>query len=131
MGEADSTTNVGNYGLSIFNYYQTNKFEPFIEDMTEEYVDKDDMKFLLTDYSNSLATTAISKYFDEYLHSNSTLEINAIDLNNFLRKVIIMFKDDFPKHCAWEEPEWIIHTSREEFKNKCKHEKDRGNVVIY
>ena len=81
--------------------------------MTEEYVEEDNMKVLLTDYSNSLSTTAISKYFDEYLYSNSTLEKNARDPNNCLGKVIIMFKDKFPKHCTWEEPKLIIRTSRE------------------
>ena len=35
MGEANSTTNVGNPGLRLFNTYQKKNFEPFIEDMTE------------------------------------------------------------------------------------------------
>ena len=51
MCKADSTTNVGNDGLRLFNAYQKNNFEPFVEDMTEEYVDYDNIKILWTDYS--------------------------------------------------------------------------------
>ena len=39
MGEADSTTNVGNARLRLFNAYEKKNFEPFVEDMTEEYVE--------------------------------------------------------------------------------------------
>ena len=49
MGEADSTTNVGNVWLRLFNSYQYKNFKPFIEDMNEEYVKYDNIKFLLTD----------------------------------------------------------------------------------
>ena len=97
MGEADSTTNVGNYGLRPFNAYQKKNFEPFFEDMTEEYVEEDNIKVLLTDYSNCLYTTDITKYFDEDLKSNSTLKPNTSTLKNYLSKVILMLKDKFPK----------------------------------
>ena len=69
--------------------------------MTEEYVEEDNMKVLLTDYSNSLATTAISKYFDEDFNSNSTLKLNASVMKNYLSKVILMFKNKFLKQCDW------------------------------
>ena len=52
MDHADSTTNVGNARLHLFNAYQNKNFKPFLEDMTEEYVEEDNIKFLLTDYSN-------------------------------------------------------------------------------
>ena len=69
--------------------------------MTEEYVEKDNIKFLLTEYSNWLVTNAIPKYFYEDLKSNSTIFLNASTLMNYLSKVIIILKDKFPKHCAW------------------------------
>ena len=97
----DSTTNICIAGLCLFNSYQRKKFEPFIEDTTEDYVEEDNIKVLLTEYSNWLSTTAIPKYFDEDLHNNSTLFINTITLNNSLSKVIIMLRDNFTKHCAW------------------------------
>ena len=39
MDQADSTTNVGIFGLRIFNSYQKNNSGPFLGDMTGEYVD--------------------------------------------------------------------------------------------
>ena len=38
MDQADSTTNLGNARLYIFNAYYNKNFEPFLEDMTEDYV---------------------------------------------------------------------------------------------
>ena len=64
MGEFDSTRNVEKYGLHIFNAYKNNNLEPIIEDMTEEYVEEDNIKFPLTDYSNWIATPSIPKYYD-------------------------------------------------------------------
>ena len=130
MGEADSTTNVGNAGLRLFHYYHKKNFKPFIEDTTEEYVEEDNIKVLFIDYSNWLATTAIPKHFDEDLKSNSTLNINANTLKNDLSKVILMLKDNIPKHCAWEETEWITRMSGDEFEKKCKPEQGRGNVDV-
>ena len=63
-GQIDSPTNVGIYWLCIFNAHQKNKFKPFLEEMTEEYVEEDNIKVLLTEYSNWLDTTSIPKYFD-------------------------------------------------------------------
>ena len=90
--------------------------------MTEEYVEKDNIKFILTDYSNWLATTVIPNYFDEYLKRNSTLKLNANTLNNYLSKAVLMLKDKFPKHFAWVEPKWITRMNGEEFEKKCKRE---------
>ena len=73
MGEANITTNIGNSGQLLFNFYQINNFEPSIEDTTEDYVQEDTTKFLLTHYSNWLSTTAITKFFDEYLQSKTPL----------------------------------------------------------
>ena len=70
--------------------------------MTEEYVEEDNIKVLLTEYSNWLVTTAINKYFDEDLKIKSTTFINSSTLKNYLRKIIIIFKDKFIKHCTWE-----------------------------
>ena len=42
-----------------------------------------------------------------------------------------MLKEKFTNHFSWEEPEWITRMSGEEFENKCKHEKGRGNVDEY
>ena len=64
MGGADSTANVVNYGLRIFNSNQKKNFEAFVEDMTEDYVEEDNIKVILTDYSNWLSTKDIPKYFD-------------------------------------------------------------------
>ena len=69
--------------------------------MTEYYVEEDHIKVLLTDYSNWLAATAISEYFDKYLQSNSTFNLNASTLKNYLSKFILMLKDNFLKHYAW------------------------------
>ena len=44
MSESDSTTNVGNCGLCLFNAYQKNNWKPLVEDMTEEYVEDDNIK---------------------------------------------------------------------------------------
>ena len=69
--------------------------------MTEYFVEEDNVKVLLTDYSNWLSTTDIPNYFDEYIKSNSTLNINSITLKNYLSNVILVLKDKFPKHFAW------------------------------
>ena len=47
MGQADSTTNVGISGLIIFNTYHKKNFGPFVEDMTEDYLEEGIIKFLL------------------------------------------------------------------------------------
>ena len=99
-GEADSTTNVGNAGQSLFHAYQNKNFKAFVEDMTEEYLDEDNTKVILTNYMNWLAIAAIHKYFDEYLKINRTLNINAIPLKNYLSKVILMLKYKFPNRFA-------------------------------
>ena len=104
MGQDNSTTNVGISGLRIFNAYQKNKSKPCLEDMTWEYAEEDNIKVLLTEYSNWLATTATPNYFDEDLKHNSTLFLDAIILKNYLSKVIIILKYKFTKHCTWEEP---------------------------
>ena len=75
--------------------------------MTEDYLEEDNIRVILTDYSNWLATTDITEYFDGYININSTLKINTITLKNYLRKVFLVLKEEFPNHCAWEEPEWI------------------------
>ena len=80
MSQSDSTTNVGVSGLFIFNAYQKKNFKPFLEDMTEDCVEEDNHKFILTEYSNWLSTTAIPKYFDEDIKSNCTLFLNKITL---------------------------------------------------
>ena len=41
--------------------------------MTEEYIEEDIIKVLLTEYINWLSTTAIPKYFDEDIKSNITI----------------------------------------------------------
>ena len=130
MGQADSITNVGIYGLRIFNAYQKKIIEIFLEETTQNYVEEDNIKFLLTQFINCLATTAIPKYFDEYLNSNNTLFLNSSTLKNYLSKVIIIFKDKFPNHCALEETEWTKSISGEEFEKKCKREQSRGNVDV-
>ena len=68
--------------------------------MTEDYAEEDKIKFLLNDYSNWLTTTSISQYFNEDLNSNRTINLNEINPNNYLIKVIIMLKDNFLKHCV-------------------------------
>ena len=70
--------------------------------MTEDCVEEDDIKVLLTEYSNWLSTMAIPKYFDEDININITLFINASIVNNNLSKFTIMLKYKFPNHCAWE-----------------------------
>ena len=45
MGETYSTTNVGNYGLLLLNSYQKKNLKPFPEEITEEYVVEDNIKF--------------------------------------------------------------------------------------
>ena len=103
---------------------------PFVEEMTEDYVDEDNIKVLLTDYSNWLSTTAIPKYFDECLNSNSTININTRTLNNYLIKVNLILEDKFPKKFAWEESECTTRMSGDDFEKKCKHERGRGNVDL-
>ena len=73
MGEFDSTRNVEKYGLHIFNAYKNNNLEPIIEDMTEEYVEEDNKKILLTDYSNCISTIAIPNFF-----LMKTLKVSAL-----------------------------------------------------
>ena len=48
MGGYDSTTNVSNLGLCLFNAYGKNNFKLFIQDMTEYYVEEEKVKILLT-----------------------------------------------------------------------------------
>ena len=74
--------------------------------MTEEYVKEANIKFVLTGYSNWLVTTVIPKYFDGDLKSKRTIKLNTSTLKNYLRKSIIMLKENFPKHCTWEETEY-------------------------
>ena len=49
MVQADSTTNVGIYGLRLWNPCQKKNSQPFLEDMTEEYEEKDNIKVLITE----------------------------------------------------------------------------------
>ena len=60
--------------------------------MTEEYVEEDNIKLLLTDYSNWLFTTSIPKYFDEEILGNRNLNLNSSTLKNDLIKVILKLK---------------------------------------
>ena len=48
MGGSNINTNVRNLGLYLFNAYLKNNFKPFKEDMTEYYVDGENIKVLLT-----------------------------------------------------------------------------------
>ena len=66
------------------------KLEPFLEGTTEEYVEEDKIKIRLTDYSNWLTTTSITKYFDEYLKSNRTIKLNSSTLKIFFSKLILI-----------------------------------------
>ena len=68
--------------------------------MTEDYVEEDNIKSLLTEHSNWLATTLILKFFDKDLKSNITIFINTSTLENYLIKFIIMLRDKFPNHCV-------------------------------
>ena len=104
MGWSDRTTNAGISGIRIFNACQKKNFVPFLEYMTEYYVEEDNIKFLLNEYSNWIATTSIPDYFDEDLKSNSTIFLNAITMNNYLSNVIIMFKDKFESTIPGENP---------------------------
>ena len=99
MSEADSTTNVEHSWLHIFNADKKKNFKPFLENMTDEYVEENNIKVLLTDYTNWIATTAIPKYFDEDLKININLKIKASTLRSYIRNFIIMLKYKFPKHC--------------------------------
>ena len=99
--------------------------------MTEQYVEEDNIKVLLTDYINWLANTAIPKYFDEDLKSNSTPELNTSTLKNYISKVTIMLKEKFPNHCSWEEPEWTTRMIGKKFEKKCKCEQVRGTKAGY
>ena len=51
-GESDRTNNVGSTILHLFNAYQKKNSEPFLEDMTMDYVEEDNIKILLTYYIN-------------------------------------------------------------------------------
>ena len=130
MGEYDSTTNVGNDGLRIFNAQHNKNSEPFVEDTTEDYVEEDNIKVILTDYSNWLVTTYIPKYFDEDLKSNRTIKLSTGTLKNYLSKVILMLKDKFPNPYDWEELDWTKIMSGEEFDKKCKREKGKGILEV-
>ena len=130
MSQADSTTNVGISGIRLFNAYQKKNLEPFLEYITNEYIEEDNIKFILTEYSTWIAATVIPKYFDEDLKSNRNIFINAITLNDYLSKVIIVLKYKFPKHCDWEEPEWTARMRGEEFEKKCRHDQGKGNVGV-
>ena len=68
--------------------------------MTEEYIEEDNIKVLLNEYSNWITTNAIPKYFYEDIKSNNTIFLNASTLHNYLSKVIIILKDKSPKHCV-------------------------------
>ena len=131
MGQANITCNVGISRLRLFNAYQKKNFKAFLEDVTEEYLEEDDIKVLLTDYSRWIATTSIPKYSDEYLRSNSTIFLNASTLNNYLSNFIIMLTNNFPKHYVWEETKWTTRMSVEEFDKKFKREQGRSNVDLY
>ena len=90
IGEADSTTNVENYGIRIFSSYQRNNCETFIEDNDEEYLDYNNITVLITCYSKWLSTTAITNVFGEDIQSNSIININADTLKNYLRNIILV-----------------------------------------
>ena len=45
MGGSNINTNVRNLGLYLFNAYLKNNFKPFKEDMTEYYVDRENIKY--------------------------------------------------------------------------------------
>ena len=47
-GRAYSTTSVGIFGLHLLNSYQKKNSEPFLENITEEYIEEDNIKLLLT-----------------------------------------------------------------------------------
>ena len=99
--------------------------------MTEEYVEEDNIKVLLSEYINWLDITAIYNYFDEDLKGNITIFINSSTLKNYLSNFIIILKDKFPNHCAWEKPECKTSISGEDFDKKCKCEQGRGGVDVY
>ena len=92
MDEADITTYVGNYGLCVLNYYHNNNSQPFLEDINLEYVEEDNIKYLLTDYSNWLDTTTITKCFYENIQSIINIKLNITTLNNYLSNIIIILK---------------------------------------
>ena len=46
MGQPDGTNNVGISRPHILHAYQKKNFEPFLEDMTEDYVEEDNIKVL-------------------------------------------------------------------------------------
>ena len=98
MGEANSITDVRNSGLYLFNEYQKKNSKPFVEDITDDSLEGDNIKLLLNDHSNWTSTTSIPKYFDKELQNNSPLKINEITLNNYLSKFILLLKYKFPKH---------------------------------
>ena len=116
--------------MRLFNAYRNRNVEKPLEDMNDDYVEEDNTNILLTDYSNWLATTDITKYFDEDLKSNSTIKINSTTLKNYLSNFIIMLKDKFSKNCVWEEPKCTMRMIREDFEKNCKREQYRGNVDI-
>ena len=102
MSESDSTINVDNSGLHIFNDNQNNILWPCVEDITEEDVEKDITKTILTDYSNCLATTAITIFLNKDFQSNSTLDLNTRTPRNDIFKVILLLKEKFLKNCDCE-----------------------------
>ena len=56
--------------------------------MTEDYLEEDNIKVLLNYYSNWPSTTVIHTYFDSDLKSNTTIKINSITLNNYVRTFV-------------------------------------------
>ena len=121
-------TTIGTDRLRLFNADHNNNYETFVEDTSEDYIQEENIKIILTDYSNCLTTTSIPKFFDGDLQSNSNPKINAITLKNYLREAILMLKDNFTKKCAWEQHKWITSMNRDYFDNKCKCDQGKGNV---
>ena len=96
--------------------------------MNYECVEEDNIKSLLTNHSNWIATTAIPLKNYGGLHVNITLKLNTRTLKNYLRKVVLMLKDKFSEHCAWEEPNWITRMSVYYFEMKRKGDQGKVNV---
>ena len=100
MGDSDNTTTVDNTRIHIFNEYHKNNFKFFVEDTTAEYVEQYNIKVSVTDYSNWLATTGVTKFFDEYLQSNRNLNLNTSTLEYYLNKFILIPYEKVPNNCA-------------------------------
>ena len=52
-------------------------------------------------------------------------------MKKYIRKVILMLKENFTKYCAREGTKWITRMIGEEFEKKCNSEQDRGNIDVY